>query len=91
MQAITTKFIAPTNTRGSRIKATAQAGSVTLNWDHALNPADNHKAAAMALVKKYKWFYGEWMSAELPDGSSVWVCAHEYQDNSFNIVEATAA
>ena len=88
MQAITTKFIPCTDTRGSRVKATAQAGSVTLGWDHSKNPADNHKAAAMALVKKYKWFYGEWMSAELPNGSSVWVCAHEYHDNSFNIVEA---
>jgi hypothetical protein len=88
MQAITTKFIPCTNTRGSRVKATAQAGSVTLSWDHARSPSGNHQAAAVALVDKYKWYYGKWISAELPDGSSVWVCDHEYHDNSFNRVEA---
>lgn len=89
MQAIVTKFIPATNTRGSRVKASAQAGSVTLGWDHRLDPAGNHKAAAIALVRKYEWFYGEWMPAELPDGSTVWVCAHPYHDNSFNITENT--
>jgi hypothetical protein len=37
VQAITTKYIGPSNVRGSRVKATAAAGSVTLSWDHALN------------------------------------------------------
>jgi hypothetical protein len=55
MQAIVTKFIGPTNHRGSRIKATAQAGSLTLSWDHALNSDGNHRAAALALVEKLKW------------------------------------
>lgn len=36
MQAIRTKYYGPTNFRGSRIKAEAQAGSRWMEWDHAL-------------------------------------------------------
>lgn len=54
-QAIETKFIGPTNTRGSRVKASAQAGSVTIGWDHALNTDENHAKAAQALADKYGW------------------------------------
>ena len=50
MQAIQTKFLGPTNTRGSRVKATCWLKSVTIAWDHALNVEDNHKAAIDALV-----------------------------------------
>jgi len=54
-QAIVTKFIGPTNNRGSRIKATADAGSVTVSYDHALGVEGNHRAAAEALALKYGW------------------------------------
>lgn len=54
-QAITTKYLGPTNHRGARVKATAQAGSVTVPWDHALGPQENHAEAAKALVAKYGW------------------------------------
>lgn len=54
-QAIETKFLGPTNFRGSRIKATAQAGSVTVSYDHALNSDQNHEAAAIALCAKFGW------------------------------------
>jgi hypothetical protein len=54
-QAIETKFLGPTNSRGSRVKAYAQAGSVTVSWDHALDAFENHKAAALALAAKYAW------------------------------------
>lgn len=52
MQAIITKFLGPTNTRSARIKATAWAGSVTVSYNHALMPFDNHRAAAQALCDK---------------------------------------
>jgi hypothetical protein len=55
MQAIVTKYLSPTNTRGSRVKATAQAGSITAPWDYALDTTGNHRAAAIALANKYKW------------------------------------
>jgi hypothetical protein len=54
-QAILTKFIGPSDRRGSRVKATAEAGSVTIDWNHALNPERNHAAAARALALKYGW------------------------------------
>lgn len=75
MQAITTKYIGPTNVRGSRIKATAQAGSITLNWDHSLNPDQNHCAAAKALANKLGWWnYGTWHGGYTADNQGVWVC-----------------
>ena len=55
MHAIVTKYHGPTNHRGSRVKATAQVGSLTLSWDHALNSDGNHRAAALALANKFNW------------------------------------
>ena len=49
MQAIQTKYYGPTNTRGSRFKATCAAHSVTVGYDYSLNIDDNHKAACKAL------------------------------------------
>jgi hypothetical protein len=54
-QAIETKYLGATNTKGGRIKATAAAGSVTVGYDHALNTDSNHKAAADALIAKMGW------------------------------------
>jgi len=54
-QAIETRYLGPTNTKDGRIKATAWAGSVTVPYDHALNPDSNHKAAADALIAKMGW------------------------------------
>lgn len=72
-QAITTKFLGPTNVRGSRVKATAAAGSITVHWDHALNVDQNHAKAAEALVRKLGWtseraegYAGLWVAGGLP-------------------------
>lgn len=54
-QAIQTRYIGPTNYRGSRVKATAETGSVTLSWDNALNATDNHRIAAEALANRHGW------------------------------------
>lgn len=54
-QAIQTKYIGPTNTKGSRIKATAFGGSVTVSYDDALSQEKNHQAAAIALAEKLGW------------------------------------
>lgn len=67
-QAIVTKYFGPTNTRGSRIKASASAGSKTVSYDHALNIADNHAAAAKAFAEKMEW-EGKWFGGGMPDGS----------------------
>lgn len=58
-QAIATKFLGPTNFRGARIKAKAEAGSVTVAWDYALGIEANHRAAAVALALKLGWT-GHW-------------------------------
>lgn len=54
-QAIETRYLGPTNTKGGRIKATAAAGSVTIGYDHALNTEGAHKAAALTLIDKMGW------------------------------------
>ncbi len=71
-QAITTKYLGPSNVRGSRVKATAAAGSVTLHWDHSLNPEANHREAAAALAIKYGWD-GRWHGGCNHDGQYVFV------------------
>lgn len=65
-QAIVTKFLGPTNARGSRVKATAAAGSVIVVWDHAVGVYENHAAAAQALIAKMEW-EGEWVPGGMPD------------------------
>lgn len=66
-QAVVTKYLGPTNGRGSRVKARAQAGSITVDWNHALNPADNHALAARTLATKWGWA-GVWQGGALPGG-----------------------
>jgi hypothetical protein len=54
-QAIRTRYHGPTNTRGSRISAKCQGGTLSVPYDHALDDEGNHKAACMALVDKFGW------------------------------------
>jgi hypothetical protein len=68
-QAIVTKYIGPTNSKGARVKATAEAGSITLSWDHALNAGDNHRTAAEALAKKFHWPYERLIGGGMPNNS----------------------
>ena len=53
MQAIETKYLGPTNVRGSRIKASCGRGSITVSCDDALNTEDAHIAAVDALIAKF--------------------------------------
>lgn len=76
MQAIQTKFYGATNTRGTRMKATAGAGTLTLSYDYGLSLEENHKGAAKALCAKLGWVsipagkgYTDFVSGCLPDGS----------------------
>lgn len=55
LQAITTKYHKPTNTKGSRFSATCQAGKVIVSYDHSLDEIGNHIAAANALREKLSW------------------------------------
>lgn len=74
MQAITTKYLAPTNTRGARIKATAHSGSITIPWDNAVDTCTNHYVAACALAEQEGWTDDDCMIRPhafgcLPDGN----------------------
>ena len=53
MQAILTKYLPATNTRGSRIKASCERGSITISYDSALDSESAHIAAVDALVAKF--------------------------------------
>lgn len=66
-QAISTKYLGPTDRRGSRVKATAEAGSVTVSWDDALSVVQNHAEAARALALKFGWL-GTWVGGGGNDG-----------------------
>ena len=56
MKAIITKYVGPSNTRGSRVIASDEDGNkVTVGYDSALNSEQNHINAAVLLAKKMKW------------------------------------
>jgi len=56
MQSISTRYLGPTDFRGSRVKAITSSGlSITISWDDALDLDGNHDAAAIALVRKLGW------------------------------------
>lgn len=72
MQAIVTKFVGATNSRGSRIIARCQAKWITVSYDHALNADGNHAAAAQQLAESLGWTgdaYGRLVGGGMPDGS----------------------
>lgn len=54
-QAIVTKFLGATDNKGSRIKATAYAVTITVEYKHELDAYENHRLSAMALAQKYGW------------------------------------
>lgn len=70
-QAIKTKYMGPTNHRGARMKATAEAGSVIIPYDYALDAVDNHAKAADALQLKWGWT-GTLVGGAI-DGEYFWV------------------
>ncbi len=50
-QAIITKYFPASNVKGSHVKVSAAAGSITLHYDSGLNGESNHAEAAEALAK----------------------------------------
>ncbi len=56
MKAIRTTYYGPTDTRGSRFRATDGDGNViTVPYDYALDAGANHAVAAEALCRKLGW------------------------------------
>lgn len=100
MATIVTKYLGPTNYRGSRVAAqvsdygsdlelysrsTGKPGRIVLNWDHALNPEDNHKAAAFTLAQKLEWS-GDWVGGDAP-GSAGYVFVRPNSFCRFTVAE----
>ena len=55
--AVKTKFLGPTNHRGSRVCATYKRDSeqtyrATVDWDHSIDAEQNHARAAQTLINK---------------------------------------
>jgi hypothetical protein len=57
-RGIETRYVGPTNTRGSRIKAIDGDRSVTIPYDYELSDAELHFKAVLALMKKYDMSWG---------------------------------
>lgn len=56
MKAIRTRYVGPTNTRGSRITATdADGNRVSISYPHQLNSDQAHELAAYTLMRKMRW------------------------------------
>ena len=77
MQAIQTKYFGPSNVRGSRIKATCAAGSITIPYPYELSGQAVHRKAAEALAAKLGW-NGQLLGGCLPDGSYCFVFDNEW-------------
>ena len=56
MQYIKTRYLQPTDCKGSRIKATASNGqTLTISYDYELNEEPLHAKAALALAARLGW------------------------------------
>ncbi len=84
-QGITTKYLGPTNSRGSRVKAIARKTdpwlgaeiSLTDNWDCASNSEENHTRAAQMLATKLE-LSGLWVAGGAPDNSGNMYVCHDW-------------
>ena len=69
-QAIVIKYLAATNTKGTRIKASAKAASVTVPLDYDAGHEQRIRKAVDALFNKLEWS-GEYIVGCLPNGDYV--------------------
>lgn len=73
-QAIETKYFGPSNVRGSRVKAKAAAGSITIPYDDSLNSVQAHAKAAKALASRFGWNGAYHVGGTADDRGYVFVC-----------------
>ena len=78
MQAIQTKVLPATNTKGTRIKAWCADGQLTMDYYDAVESAggsaymeEAHAHVALKLREKLKWHHvpANLITGELPDGT----------------------
>ena len=70
MQAIHTKYIPCTNTRGSRIKATCERGSITIDYPHELSGDEVHREAVRQLLERF--VSEDWAERSIPPSQNPW-------------------
>lgn len=88
MQAITVKFIGPTNTRPICYKAECAAGSITVSQSHI--DENQYHAAARALIIKLNWVdSGLWIEGTLKSGDTVFV--FQGQNRKYEVLTFTGA
>jgi hypothetical protein len=69
LQGVFTRWLGPTNNRGSRIKAVTGSGhTLTVPWDYSQGTSENHRSAAIALVQRLGWQYEELVTGTIPQG-----------------------
>jgi hypothetical protein len=67
-QSIVTKYIAPSNVKGSRVSATSTSGErIIIGWDDTVDTDTNHTIAAAMLAEKLGWS-GRWEAGAMPNG-----------------------
>jgi hypothetical protein len=79
MLAITSKYHGPTDTRGSKVRATGFRGTVTVPYDSALDSEANHRAAVVALCEKLGWDADRFFGGAMVDGRWAWVPVFTYE------------
>jgi hypothetical protein len=66
-QAIVTRFLPATGLKNNRVKASSDAGTITLDWNSEIDSESNHRAACEALIKKLQWegtYAGGWHNGD---------------------------
>lgn len=82
MQAIKTKYHGPTNSKGSRISASCEAGRIYMPYNHALGLYENHATAAALLIEKLGWGAHQYVGGQF-EHDYYWCAdmgAHEWND-----------
>ena len=70
MQAIHTKYLPATDTRGSRIKATCERGSITIPYPHELSGDECHREAVRRLLERF--VSEDWQERSEPPSRNPW-------------------
>jgi len=55
MKAILIKYLAPTDTKGARLKATTDAGAITESRDYSLDASEQARALASKYASEKGW------------------------------------
>lgn len=86
MQSITTRYLGPSRTRGSRIFTRTSSGvRRIIPLDHGRSLYGAHLFAAQTLATELKWA-GKWHAGALNDGGDmVFVCESSDPRDSFTV------